>query len=276
MKTILVPTDFSKAANNAAEYAADLAKAISASIVLLHVYHAPIPLSTEDSLTIPTTYDLQGEHEAQLKAEAAYLTQRNGIEVSYIAKMGMAVDEIMDEEKKASIIVMGMHGASKFSEVVLGSITTATLRKTTKPVFVIPENTVYKDPEKIVFACDYNPKTDMHTIDILKDLMKAFNPKIYVVNVKHKKELVSVEEAITGVKLEDKLSDVEHVYYFPESDDLVDGINEFVEDKQADMVAVIPHHYNFFERLFHRSVSKKMAFHTRVPLLTLPDNYKAA
>ena len=42
MKTILVATDFSPAALNAANYAADMALAINADILLLHVYQIPV------------------------------------------------------------------------------------------------------------------------------------------------------------------------------------------------------------------------------------------
>ncbi len=275
MKTILVPTDFSKAASNAAEYAARLAKALKANVVLLHVYHVPIQETTEVPMMVITPDKLQKKNEAYLKKEATHLQKESGIEVRYIAKMGMAVDEILEEEKTADLIVMGMHGANKLSQALMGSITTATLRKATTPVLVIPEKVEYKNPEKIVFACDYDPRTDVHTLDTLKTLMKTFGSKIYVVNVKQKKESVSVEEAVAAVKLEGTLSDVEHIYYFPEKEDLVEGINEFVEDNHADMIAIIPHRYNIIERLFHKSISKKMAFHTRVPLLALPDNHKA-
>jgi len=41
MKRILVPTDFSPAAENATAYAAQLARQIEASLVLLHVYQLP-------------------------------------------------------------------------------------------------------------------------------------------------------------------------------------------------------------------------------------------
>ena len=140
-------------------------------------------------------------------------------------------------------------------------------------MLVIPEKVKYSKPKKIVFACDYDSRTDTHTLDSLKGIMKTFNSKVYVVKVKQKKESVSVEEAIAGVKLENKLNDVEHIYYFPENEDLVEGINEFVESKKANMVAIIPHRYNLMERLFHRSISKKMAFHAHVPLLALPDNH---
>ena len=42
MKTILVPTDFSPSAENAALYAADMALAINATVLLLHVYQTPV------------------------------------------------------------------------------------------------------------------------------------------------------------------------------------------------------------------------------------------
>ena len=185
------------------------------------------------------------------------------------------MDELLEEEKNATLIVMGMKGANKLSEALIGSTTTATLRKATAPVLVIPEKAKYKKPEKVVFACDFDPRTDVHTLDDLKKLMKTFGSKIYVVNVKQKKESVSMEEAVAGVKLENKLNDVEHVYYFPEKENLVEGINEFVQEHQADMVAIIPHRYSLMDRLFHKSISKKMAFHTHVPLLALPDNQKS-
>ena len=274
MKIILVPTDFSKAARNASEYAAHFAKDVKAKILLIHAYHLPVPVS-EVPVMIVSQNELQKENEAQLKKEAAHLKKIAGVEVNYKAKMGFAVDEILEEEKNGTLIVMGMEGASKLSEALMGSITTSTLRKTQAPVLVIPENVKYKKPEKIVFACDYDPRTDVHTLDALKALMKTFASKVYVVNVKNKKESVTVDEAIAGVNLENKLCDVQHVYYFPEKKDLVEGINEFVEDKKADLVAIIPHRYNLMESLFHKSISKKMAFHTHVPMLALPDNHKS-
>ena len=93
--------------------------------------------------------------------------------------------------------------------------------------------------------------------------------------VKQKNELILIDEAVEGMKLESNLGDVEHLYYYPENENLVDGINEFVADHNADMVAIIPHRYTLLESLFHKSVSKKLDFHTNIPLLVLPDNHKS-
>lgn len=274
MKTILVATDFSKASINAGEYAINLAKDMKAKVLLFHAYHIPIPVS-EIPLMVITPDELQKENETRLKKEASLLKKKTGIEVGYEAKMGLAVDEILEKEKNISMIVMGMKGANKLSEALMGSITTATLREAQTPVLVIPEKVKYKKPEKIVFACDYDPRTNMHALDTLKELVKNFGSKIYVVNVKQPKEPVEVEKTME-TKIENTFSDVEHMYYFPKNEDMVEGINKFVSGQQADMIAIIPHRYNMMERLFHKSISKKMAFHTHVPLLALPDRHKAS
>lgn len=274
MKRILVPTDYSDAANNAAEYAVHLAKEINAKILLLHVYHVPVP-PTESPIIVYTSGELQKNNEVALKKLANRLKGNSNVEISCKAVMGMAVEEILEEEKKSNLIIMGMRGASKLSELILGSITTATLRKATIPTLIIPEKTKFKIPKKIVFACDFHSKTDYNTIEPLKELVQKFNSKLFVLNVKNKKEEASMEEAGAGLRLENKLAETNHIYYFSENEDLVTGINEFVKERKAEMVVTIPHRHNLFERLFRESNSKKIAFHTTIPLLTLPDNHKS-
>jgi nucleotide-binding universal stress UspA family protein len=191
-------------------------------------------------------------------------------------KLGFAVDEIngLVKKKKIDLVVMGVRGAGYLSEKLIGSITTATLREAKIPVLVIPEKVKYKDPKNIVFACDYEANTNMKSLDPLKEIAKTFEGNISIVNVIKDKNLISVDEAVTGVKLDHKLNDVNHSYFFPENDNLVEGINDFAHRNEADMIAIIPHRHNLIERLFQRSTSKKIAFHTDLPLLALPDAYK--
>lgn len=273
MKTILVPTDFSAAADNAVEYAAHLSRDINASILLLHVYHMPMIDAMAPNLVVAYD-DLQKLHEKKLKSKAHELEKKHHIRVKHLAKMGFAVDEIIKEEENADLIVMGMRGAGAFSETVFGSISTDTMRKTHKPILVIPQNAEYQGLKHVVFACDYDSKTNLTTLDYLKDLVSSFRSKIYVVNVIKKEEVLSFEKAVTGIKLENKLNDVEHSYSFLENNDLVKEVNDFAHNHNADMIAIIPHRHNLVERLFNKSNSKKMAFHTDLPLLALPDNHK--
>jgi nucleotide-binding universal stress UspA family protein len=98
---------------------------------------------------------------------------------------------------------------------------------------------------------------------------------VFIVNVRNKKEKIAKENAIAEMTTENALKGGRHYYFYSEKADLVDGINDFVKARKADMIAIIPHKYTFFNNLFHKSVSKRMAFHTKLPLLALPDNHKS-
>jgi nucleotide-binding universal stress UspA family protein len=270
MKTILVPTDFSKAANNAADYAAHLSREIKAKLLLLHVYHMPV--AAPDYLVPFNLQELQEAHEVELKKEAARLKKITKTDVGYKAEMGFAVDVIAREEAGAIMIVMGMRGTSKLSEVLMGSITTTVLRKTNKPVLVIPEKADYRDPDNVVFACDCDSGVNDQAIRALECFTKVFGSKIHVVNVNSGEIPITVKRS-RETMLYGQLSDTEPKYHVVEQDDVVEGVNEFVKARHADLVAVVPHRRHFLDSLFHKSITKEMAFHTDVPLLALPDKY---
>src|SRR4051812_4275002 len=139
MKTILVPTDFSDAAKNAADYAALFTKATDANMILLNVYHYPVPIPPEGGVPIVTTPFFEEASKAALKKEALRLKEKTGIEITTISRLGLAVDEILDEEGKADLIIMGMHGVGIVSEALLGSITTSVIKKAKKPVLIVPD-----------------------------------------------------------------------------------------------------------------------------------------
>jgi nucleotide-binding universal stress UspA family protein len=215
---------------------------------------------------------LQKENELQLKKEAARLKKVTGVEAGYKAEMGFAVDVITKEEAGAIMLVMGMRGADRLSEVLMGSITTSTLRKTNKPVLVIPEKAHYRDPENVVLACDCGSGINDQAVRALQCFTKVFGSKIHLVNV-NSGEMPALAKRSMETMLHGQLSDSEPKFNIVEQGDVVEGINEFVKEHHADMVAVVPHRYHLLDRLFHKRISKKMAFHTEVPLLALPDKY---
>jgi nucleotide-binding universal stress UspA family protein len=269
-KTILVPTDFSKAAANATEYAINLANDLQANVLLLYVYNLPLMPYTEVPVVFPMPQELQQDAEQQLDILVKKFKKTSDVEISFKAVMGLPVSEIEQFGKEADFIVMGMKDSGKISEFLIGSVTTAVIKNTATPVFVIPEHVIYKKPLKTVLATDYNIKTNDKAFDPLKQLVKLFNSQLFIVNIKMEQEDL-MENVIAEGRIEDKFSDVDPLYYFPEKENLVEGINEFIRNKQADLLAIVPHRYNWIEGLFHRRNSKKIAFHTDIPLLALPE-----
>lgn len=269
MKNIIAAVDFSPVSKNAAEYACEFAKSINASLTLLYVYHIPPPIN--ETPVIVSYEEMQEQNEKLLQKEAIQLKEKTGVNVNCLVKIGLAVDEIIEESKNSDLIIMGIKDTGKISEMLIGSTATSVMKKSKTTVLIIPDKCTFKKPETIIFTCDFNPSINSKSIDTLKVFQKGFNAKITVVNVKQNKQLPSTEQAIGGIILEGELAGTQHVYYFPENENLVDGINEFIERYNGDIVATIPHHYNFIETLFHKSVSKKIAFHSHLPILCIPD-----
>jgi len=54
-----------------------------------------------------------------------------------------------------------------------------------------------------------------------------------------------------------------------ETSSVIDSINSYVEKEHTNLLVMAKHNRNFFDRLFHRSLSKQMAYHTKIPLLVL-------
>ena len=276
MKTILVPTDYSACADNALQYAIELAKSDKTKIELLHVYHIPIP-TTEVPMVMISPQELEKENTERIKKlEEKVFKQDSEKIISFHANVraGMAVDQILDfaKEKKIDMIVMGMHGAGKLRETLIGSNTTSVMKKATCPVIVFPEKAKFKQIKKIVYACDYEKINNHFVLEPLWKLAHDCGAEIMIFNVKDSRvHPPSSKEMIEGIRLEHWLGRVKHSYWFAESSDIVEAINDFVKKNQAVMIAMLGHKYPFPGNLIHKSTTKNIAFHTDTPILSLHE-----
>jgi len=272
MKTILVPIDFSEDSENAAHYAAELAKFSGSKIVLLHIYSLPVPI-VENPVSDVQYEEIGTLNKELLKSLEAKLRSVHGnIEIEAISTVGFTIEEIRyySETKKADIVVMGISEAGK-SVSSFGNITTSTIKESACPVLIIPGNARFKKPSRIALACDYSSILPDEIIEKFKAIVKLFNAKVLVFDVLKTTELVNFEKAMAEHSLEESFQDINHSVYFPSGDDLVKETNSFINKHMVDMLVMIPHKYSFFSGMFHRSNTKQMALNTHVPLLTIHE-----
>ena len=137
---ILVPIDFSATADRALEYAIALAQQLHARLTLLHVLHLT-PLETGDILTAP-----HGDYVQTLETEAQHLlqaslerVQRVGLQGDALLANGTPAQTIMDTagEQGVDLILMGTHGRTGLTHVLLGSVAEHVVRQAPCPVLVI-------------------------------------------------------------------------------------------------------------------------------------------
>jgi nucleotide-binding universal stress UspA family protein len=142
-RTILYPTDFSEVADKALSYIEQLKEAGSQEVVVLHVINRRIidGLARHGMLDTQIT---QWEKKAKEVAEEALAEirsnlERRGFAVKSMIKTGYPAYVILDVEKQVrpSLIVIGSHGRSNITDMMLGSVSDRVIRKSRYPVLVI-------------------------------------------------------------------------------------------------------------------------------------------
>lgn len=137
IRTILHPTDFGPAAEAAFQFACSLAREYFSKIVLVHVVE-PAFLADVNGLSVPIPTGIDEETAKQL--ERVFPLDAN-IPVRRHTVVGAPVDEIarLATECNADLIVMGTHGRSGFSRLLMGSVAEGVLRTVACPVLFVKE-----------------------------------------------------------------------------------------------------------------------------------------
>lgn len=265
MKTILVPTDFSENADKALKFAIDIAKDLGAKIILVNAYDLPY------SSTMMTTsiLDLLKESAEKGLAKASNYVETHGVEHSSRAQMGNPIRVVKECAKNynADLIVMGTKGASGIEEVLLGSNTASILHTVQCPVLAIPAEAQFIDIKKITYSADFNSKKDGSALKDLATLAKLFKASIEIVHVQDNDE----HKGTPRDKFAEALEGIEHTFHILPEQEIEKAIDDFADAENADMIAVLTRKYGFFEGLFHKSVSSKIAYHSKIPVLALHE-----
>ena len=143
IRTILHPTDFSRASAPAFKRAVQMAKDNGAQLLILHVLAPASPMLMTDGYVPPKVYD---DMEAAARAEAQKQLRRlvekakhSGARVKPILLEGIAHERIIQaaRSRKADLVVIGTHGRTGFARFFLGSVASRVLAISPCPVLTV-------------------------------------------------------------------------------------------------------------------------------------------
>jgi nucleotide-binding universal stress UspA family protein len=161
-RLILVPTDLSDPAAHALRYASSLAERLGARLLVIHAD----PFLPPTDFTANTAGVFELSRDAMMAAARKELQQhaernvRASIPFDLRVIVGEPLDAIVAQvtESGADLIVMGTHGRTGMSRLIVGSVTEAVMRVVPVPVIAVnPLAIETAEMEKVVCPIDFTP-----------------------------------------------------------------------------------------------------------------------
>lgn len=265
MKKILFPTDFSETAINAFRYAVHLAEKLDAKIDVMSVYHLPI----SDAGRVPPDYIERMLREKQEQVEEHIRSFTNEAPPERLGTFrtdyGLFIaQEVVDAAQRNGydLIVMGTKGEHNQLEKMLGSVTTRTMMQATCPVLAVPMGAHYQEIKNIAYATDFKP-TDEHAVDQLLDFANLLSAAIHFVHINVHGHPGDLEDQIELKEYPFKFTDFAVI----SNPSPLEGLDSYIKQKHIDLLALFIPQRRLWERLFHSSLTKRMTFHSKIPLL---------
>ncbi len=272
MKKIIVAVDFSTTAANAAEFAGNLAIFYGGEILLYNAFQMPVPVG-EISYPLYDVPEMQqaSEHELEMLKSDLEGKLRSKISINIKAEMKLLSDGLADlcDNIKPDLVVIGLSGKNALTKLIVGSNTIYLTHHLKYPLLVVPPKASFTPVRKIGFACDYKEIKESVPVELLKKIIVDFNAELHVINVDYQDKNFTPEVVHENFAIRDLFEDIHPKFESIESENVTEGLNRFAENNGIDWIVVIPKKHTILQKIFNRSHSTDLLFHTHLPVLCL-------
>jgi nucleotide-binding universal stress UspA family protein len=273
MLTLLVPTDFSKNARAATDYAITLIGAENCSVVLYHTFQNP---GSRGGLFISLDELMRADGEKAMSLEVSRIKEKFGDEInikSHVLHGDISdyFDKLIDREN-VDLVVMGTKGSAETQVRIFGSNTIKILRICTNTTaLVVPYNENYSDLKNTHFVL----ASDMETFmvpqkfgNVLEGIKNFCDSKLTIL---HNTEEGS-EYSLTGKEfMKQCFPGFEITYINPNEENVEDAINKHVAQYDSSLIGLVHKRDTILDRLLGSSITKHLTFTSNSPLLVIKE-----
>jgi nucleotide-binding universal stress UspA family protein len=273
MAHVLIPTDLSGNALNAAVYAIRLYGDEGNVFTVLNCYMLPrgaasTMWSIDDMLAKES---LEGTEAFVARLREALPGSKADLRV--VCEHGdlpNVIARFKHDPDRPELVVMGTQGATGLKEVLMGSNTADVIRHSGFPVLAVPQDARYRTPKRIVLADDGGP-LDKATITVLLNIARWSHSEVIIVRVVN--EDSPAEGSQASADYDALLGAIPHSHHTISGENVITALHDMADQSDADLVVVVHRHRGLFEQLFHRSTATKLAMHTHIPMLVLRHGF---
>lgn len=271
---ILVPIDFSPCSENALIYAYFMADKIDATIEILHVTIFDTPPLDYPTFTAIATDEKIKMARVRMNESTERVRKRLEFSPDIETDIEVGIPDTMIVEvavrDDADLIIMGTQGENSMWDKFLGSTTVDVLKHASCPVLVIPEKARFREEMVIGYATDFSA-ADPFEIWKASKLFQPFQSEVIVVHLNDKQEYLEKEIAEMKAYFAENAPAIDISFHCIFTENMEDDLNAFIDKNNISTMVMFKPKRSFFERLFHKSFTKKMAMKTEVPLLILNE-----
>src|SRR5690606_7519275 len=276
MKKLLVPTDFSDNAFQAAQYAAEIGKRQNFSLHIVHYYTATSSGFDDAELTEVQEQPNILKADITIKEWVGKLQDKHPeLSISYHNERGLLEEALPREAKEGEYvaIVMGTTGASNDKNIFWGSNTAHVAAQSPIPLIAVPNKTFSTSIARVGLLTNFlqeelmtlqevlhifkQPvKLDLIHVDKDSEEVEAVNDKLesWIFNIREFPSIEEINMRTAPIVKEDKNLDT-----------IPEVIEKLIKEQDIDLILISKSRKTFFERLFTPSVSKAMALELQKP-----------
>jgi nucleotide-binding universal stress UspA family protein len=282
----LVPINFSNASLNASYTALELAAKMKARVKLIHAYNLPDvrPMSFDDTEFYAGTLSA---HITEIREEAeksmavflekinAYIKRKSLPEIPVSTNLinGVPGEIAMytAESENAGLIIIGISGKEVRTFEPMGKIASRIVEKSSVPILVVPEDIEFKGIDKfkrVLYITTFD-ESDFPAIGKLISIVKWLDMDIYCLHIG-----MEEKDQWNKVKMEGLREYFNKVYGKPNvksdlifSKDMIKSLDDFITSKNIDLISLTAHKRNIISKLINPDITRKILYHTRIPLL---------
>lgn len=287
---ILVPVDFSEYSIKSIRIAFNIAQELHAEVRLLHVYFSPIYANTlpyYNDLLFPDAdkteeissllakvhrdFDELSEEVKELMAKEHY----TDVEYDCVISEGIPEEEINRYAKlnHVEMIVMGMRGKEKRDSQLIGSVTADLFDRSRIPILAIPENstlTSIYEVSHIGFLTNYSQR-DLIAFDSFYKRLVGKKYKVTFYHLEGKKTSKVEKRIIDGLMkyFREKYTEISFYFEMVPLGNQIEDLDKSITDNRISLLITSSHKRTIFSNLFTPSITKKIIFHSKTPLLIM-------
>lgn len=269
MKRILLTTDFSVVSEKAMRYMFNLLGDHASEFTFLYAYYSfPSDSSSEVSFSsFETIYSRSKARMQQFIATAEHLDTNNihTFKSLLFPASPAGAMSFLSYQRDFDLVVTGTK--SKREDIFFGNIATDIVRYVPTNTVIVPEKIDLKPIRNVVMAIDERVSFLFQELTELKAILQKNRATLTLLNITSGKE--KDKEPCSTYDYHRFFKDIEVVDYPIYAKNFEDGITKYLSFHEADMLVIITRQPSFFEGLFNRSITTKLALNPLVPLMSI-------